>query len=191
MSWRGCGAPQALAPAPAPARAEPPAPPPARRSMLTLLQMGLRAFMLFASKIWGFFCYMFKKQCRAVSIRVCLIYLYVTASDVVSYFPPPAPPRADITSKCRVFRRYAITGQLSSVASCRTILFSFWRGNASRFCGALSLSLLIFFDIVNIRLVQFFCMDGAFVWGEGFAKTRRCCLFHGRLDYRCEIMFIS
>lgn len=37
--------------------------------MLKQLQMGLRAFMLLASKVWSCFCYMFKKQYRAVNIN--------------------------------------------------------------------------------------------------------------------------
>lgn len=36
--------------------------------MLKQLQMGLRAFMVLASKVWSCFCYMFKKQIRAVRI---------------------------------------------------------------------------------------------------------------------------
>ncbi|OWR49446.1 dullard protein [Danaus plexippus plexippus] len=35
--------------------------------MLKQLQMGLRAFMLIASKVWSCFCYMFRKQYRALA----------------------------------------------------------------------------------------------------------------------------
>ncbi|KOB73559.1 Dullard [Operophtera brumata] len=35
--------------------------------MLKRLQMGLRTFMLIASKVWSCFCYMFKKQYRALA----------------------------------------------------------------------------------------------------------------------------
>lgn len=36
--------------------------------MLKQLQMGLRAFLLVASKIWSFICYVIRKQVRAVSV---------------------------------------------------------------------------------------------------------------------------
>lgn len=39
--------------------------------MLKQLQMGLRAFMLLASKVWSCVCYMFKKQYRAVIMSLC------------------------------------------------------------------------------------------------------------------------
>lgn len=37
--------------------------------MLKQLQMGLRAFLVLASKIWTFICFVFRKNTRAVTIN--------------------------------------------------------------------------------------------------------------------------
>ena len=37
--------------------------------MLKSVQLSLRAFVVLASKLWGFICYVVKKQTRAVRLR--------------------------------------------------------------------------------------------------------------------------
>lgn len=60
--------------------------------MLKQLQMGLRAFMLIASKVWSCFCYMFRKQYRAVNIKLFTVFTWylsvftIDASHVVFAF---------------------------------------------------------------------------------------------------------
>lgn len=47
------------------------------------LQMGLRAFILFTQKIWGFICYVFKKQFRVVSMVIFIMSLLLWAISAI------------------------------------------------------------------------------------------------------------
>ena len=48
--------------------------------MLKQLQMGLRAFLVLASKIWTFVCFVFRKKAREVTIYA--IYYYFNEDDL-------------------------------------------------------------------------------------------------------------
>ncbi|KAI4461622.1 nuclear lim interactor-interacting factor-related [Holotrichia oblita] len=50
--------------------------------MLKQLQIGLRAFLLLASRVWTCLCYMIKKQSRAVSIKHSIVKRKVLVLDL-------------------------------------------------------------------------------------------------------------
>lgn len=54
--------------------------------MLKQLQMGLRAFLLLASRVWTCVCYLLKKQVRAVSTPDKIISRLVFHLDYSSEF---------------------------------------------------------------------------------------------------------